>query len=317
LFVGIGRHDATLDAGKYVVTSERNGRITDRRAVEVKPYEMRRLQIELTPTPQFGRRQLIVYSTFGGAVSTAFMLYAFKNTGIATLGSLGGGTAGLVGSYLFLDDDVALGTSNLTITGSLAGGVMGAMTTLLFTGSERVVNPVGGASLVIGAGLGYYIGDRTKVRTGDAALINSSLIWGGVAGAGFAASFGPDRRINAGMVLSGIAMGGIGGAIMTRYFDIGRTHAALIDVGGIVGILGGLAVAGLVYPPEGMGDRFNAEQTEHFANFALGGMAVGLITAGILTRNLDAPKLTTTPSVGTATNADGSKTTTFGLGGSF
>jgi hypothetical protein len=35
---------------------------------------------------------------------------------------------------------------------------------------------------------------------------------------------------------------------MTRYFDISRTHALLIDSGGPVGILGGLALESIVNP---------------------------------------------------------------------
>ena len=42
---------------------------------------------------------------------------------------------------------------------------------------------------VAGAGLGYYLGKRTNIRPGDAALINSALLWGTAAGGLFAVSF--------------------------------------------------------------------------------------------------------------------------------
>jgi hypothetical protein len=114
-------------------------------------------------------------------------------------------------------------------------------------------------------------------------------------------------------------MGAIGGVLMTSYFDISRTHALLIDVGGIVGILGGLAIESLVYGAAQGGldqnARFTEAEREHLANFSLGGMAVGLIGAGILTRNLDAPQPAVQPTVGKAVGPDGKATTTFGFGG--
>ena len=63
--------------------------------------------------------------------------------------------------------------------------------------------------------------------------------------------------------------------------------------------------------------RFTEAEREHLANFSLGGMAVGLIGAGILTRNLDAPKLPMQPTLGKAVGIDGKTTTTFGLGGTW
>jgi hypothetical protein len=316
--VGIGRFvDTELPAKRYVITSERQGRITERREVEVLANQVKRVQVELTVTPQFGRRQLIVFSTLAGGAATGALLYAFNETSISGIGVFVGAGAALAGTYLYLDDDVRLGTSNLTITSTLAGAVVGSSVALMATSNERVINPVTGASALIGGGVGYYIGERTKIRPGDAALINSSMTWGTVAGGLFALSFAPPREVGAGLVLSGLGMGGIGGMVMTRYFDISRTHALLIDIGGIVGILGGLAIAGLVYPPAAGEDQFSNEQVEHFANFSLGGMAVGLIGAGILTRNLDAPKLNLQPSIGKVSDATGSMTTTFGLEGSW
>lgn len=319
LFVGVGRYDARLEAKQYVITSERRGRITDRHLIEVLPDQLQRVQIELTPTPQFGRRQMLVFAPIAGGLATGALLNAFGETFVAGLGVLGGTSAALLGTYLYLDDDVPLGASNLAITSSIAATVAGTATGLLFTDEDRILQPVAGASMILGAGVGFYLGERTKIRTGDAALINSSLMWGTAAGALFAASFAPPRAVGAGLVLSGLGLGGVGGTIMTRYFDISRTHALLIDIGGIVGILGGLAVAGIAYAPPDASSQFDEEQLEHFANYSLGGMVVGLIGAGILTRNIDAPKLgaatSIQPSINNATTADGARTMTYGLAG--
>ncbi|MEO8701502.1 MAG: PEGA domain-containing protein [Kofleriaceae bacterium] len=316
--VGIGRYDMKLDAKRYLITSERQGRLTDRREIEVLPNQNKRVQVELTPTPQFGRRQTIIFSTIAGGAIAGSLLYAFDESVISGFATLGGGTAAAVASYFYLPDNVSLGTSNLTITATLAGSVIGSTATLLFTDDQRKVQPIAGATALVGAGAGYYFGERTKIRPGDAALINSSMTWGTVAGGLFALSFAPPREVSAGLVLSGLAMGGISGSIMTRYFDISRTHAVLLDVGGIVGILGGLAVESIAYPTSSkMGEDVGEEQREHLANFALGGMAVGLIGAGILTRNLDAPKLNLQPTIGNVTATDGTSTTTYGFSGAF
>jgi hypothetical protein len=208
---------------------------------------------------------------------------------------------------------VPLGTSNLTITTSLATGIVGAATAYLFTDDQQIIEPVAGASAILGAGAGYYIGTRTRIQPGDAALINSSIVWGTTAGVLFALSFDATRVPAAGLVLSGVGMGGVGGVLLTRSFDISRTHAALIDVGGLIGVIGGLALEGLIYGSEVEAAR----EQEHLANFALGGMAVGLISAGILTRNWDARTIPVKPSLGTATDAKGATTTTFGVGGAW
>ncbi|MBS1119847.1 MAG: hypothetical protein H6Q90_2075 [Deltaproteobacteria bacterium] len=317
--VGIGRFDARLDAKMYEVMTERQGRITERRNVEVLPNQIRRVQVELTPTPQFGRRQLVLFASLGGATVSGSLLYAFSNTGISAFGSLGGGVAGLAGSYFYLPESVTLGTSNLTITSSLGGAVVGAAGSLVFTSDQRIVQPVAGAAVLIGAGAGYYLGNRTKIRPGDAALINTSMMWGTASGGLFAVSFAPPRSVAAGLVLSGMGMGAISGVIMTRYFDISRTHAVLIDVGGIVGMLGGLAIESLAYPTAQAqpGDQVDEQTREHLANFALGGMAVGLIGGGILSRNFDSPNVSLQPTIGTVTAADGSRTSTYGFSGSF
>ncbi|HEU0033565.1 MAG TPA: PEGA domain-containing protein [Kofleriaceae bacterium] len=316
--VGIGRFEGKLDAKPYIVMSERQGRLTDQRTIEVLPNQVKRVQIELTPQPQFGRRQLIAFTTVGSGFATGALLYAFSNTGIAGAGSIGGAAAGFAGSYFYLPDTVTLGTSNLTITSTLAGGIIGGAGTLLFTDEPRIVQPAIGATMIAGAGIGYYVGDRTKIRPGDAALVNSSMTWGTVAGGLFALSFAPPRDVAAGLVLSGLGVGGISGVIMTRYFDISRTHALLIDIGGVVGILGGLAVESLAYPTtQAQGDELDEQTREHLANFSLGGMVVGLIGAGILTRNLDAPKLAVQPTIGNAVASDGAVIPTYGLSGSW
>ncbi|HEX8112260.1 MAG TPA: hypothetical protein VF516_31215, partial [Kofleriaceae bacterium] len=315
--VGIGHIDLALPANTYVVTSEAPDRITDRRRVEVLADQVKKVQVELTAQPQFGRRQLIAFATVAGAGATGSMLYAFHNTGLTGLGAVGGGATGLVGS-VFLLPDVPLGTSNLTVTSTTGGAILGAGASLLFTRRPEVIYPVVGLGAVLGGTAGYLVGDAIRINVGDAALINSGVVWGSVSGALFAASFDPGHAVGGGLLLSGLGMGTVGGLLLQSNFSISRTHAVLIDVGGMVGIIGGLALESLVYPTQTVqapSPVIDARAQEHLADYALGGMAIGLLTAGILTRNLDDPKIPVLPAITQATAGDGRAATVYGVAG--
>jgi hypothetical protein len=316
-FAGIGRVDEELPAGEYVLIAEASDRLRAERRVQVLPNRVNLMQVDLPAKPQFGRRQLIVFSSMIGASSTGGILYAFDVPGLSGLGVLGGAALGLFGSYLYLPDQVPLGTSNLTITSGIAGALGGFAAALVLTDEQRIVQPAQGLASLVGLGLGYYAGRTTQISVGDAALFNSSVLWGTAVGGLFALSFGgEDRRITAGLVLSGLGMGGASGVLMTRYFEISRRRAVLIDIGGVIGAIGG--VTGMVLSSRSTdGEQASTASNERLANFMLGGVAVGLIGAGILTRNLDAPKLAVKPAVGAAAGPGGGSTAVYGIAGSW
>ena len=295
---------------------EAQGLITQRRMISILPNKVERLQVELYPEPQTGRLQAISYATVGGGLSLA-ALAAFGDNSIATgISLVAGAAAGFVTSTYAMPRDIPLGTSSLAITTSVFGAVVGAATATLFTDKTERVAPFGGIGALAGGALGYITGLRTRVRPGEAAVINSALLWGTTAGGLFALSFNaPDARTSGGLVLGGLSMGAVGGLLVTRYFTISRVHAALVDVGGVIGAIGGVALEGILYPPKnGQTARdLDATTRGRIANFALGGMALGLITAGILTRDFDAPALALTPSIGHAIALDGRTMTTFGV----
>ncbi|MBX3154468.1 MAG: PEGA domain-containing protein [Deltaproteobacteria bacterium] len=314
--VGIGRIEKLLPPKRYKLDIELKDHTTYHGEATVLQQRTTRMPIELQPEPLFGRRQLIAYSTVGAGFATGALLFAFNDNNLVGAGSLIGAAAGFVGSYFYLPDGLELGTSNLTITTSLATAIGGAAMASLFTDDDAIRQPVIGASLIAGAGAGYYLARRLRVSPGDAAVVNSAILWGTAAGAGFAVSFAPPREVTAGLVLSGLGMGAISGVLLTRYFDVSRTRAVLIDVGGLAGVIGGLAVESLVNPstttagnPNERADR----EREHLANYALAGMAVGLVVAGVLTRNFDTPDIPVRATVGAATDAAGRSTTTYGL----
>ena len=309
-FVGIGRFDEKVPGGTYEIAAEAPDRQRTTMKVQVIANQTKRELMEMEEVPQTGRRQLIIAAGIGGFVGTGSLLLSTEDFGISGIAGLVGGGAGLVIGYFALPRDLALGTSNLAITTGIAGATAGRMAAQIFTGEDRFISPVSGASLFLGAGLGYFIGQRTGVRVGDAALFNSALLWGGTTGLLLSAALDPGRDIASGISLSGLGMGLVGGLMLTRYFDISRTHAVLIDLGGVAGVIGGLAVKSLVYPSD-------ENSQERLANFALGGMAIGLIAAGVLTRSMDEPEVPVRPSVSAASDASGTTTTTYGIEGTW
>jgi hypothetical protein len=322
--VGAGAFEAELPGGRYKLTAEASGRSSVSREIEVFPNRDTPISFELPPLPQVGRRQLLAYSTVGGAFAGGFLAAASTNGGLIVGGIGAGAGAGFLGTYFGTSKDIPLGTSSLTITSSLIGGTAAGAASFLVTDDPQRVLPAIGGGLIVGGGIGYYAGSRLRVRPGDAAVINSGALWGGVAGGLFVGSFGADQKIGAGIVLSGLGMGTLGGVLLTRYFTVSRGRAALIDVGGTIGIFVGIAIENVVSQAncEGSSDpncemNQSQEASERTANYSLGGMAAGLILAGVLTRNMDAPKLSVSPVVSKTTMPGGKSTTTFGFAGEF
>ena len=80
-----------------------------------------------------------------------------------------------------------------------------------------------------------------------------------------------------------------------------------------------LAIESVVYStqtPQGTA-AIDARAKEHIANFALGGMALGLVGAGILTRSLDTPPLPVAPTITQAPTGDGRTATIYGVAGTW
>ncbi len=314
--VGVGAYEAELEGGRYQLVAEAGDFVTAKREIEVLADHDTPIAFELEPQPQTGRRQFIGYATIAGAIAGGTLAGATSETAVIAVGATVGLGAGFFGSYFVTPRDIPLGTSSLTITSSLVGGVLSGTATVLFTGDANRVAPAVGSGLVLGGIAGYYLGSRLEIAPGDAAVINSGALWGTVVGGLFSGSFEAtsDRRIGASLVLTGLSMGTLGGVLMTRYFDVSRTRATLIDLGGVVGVFVGAAIDNVVSQAN-ENESIDAERT---ANYTLGGLATGLILAGILTRNVDNPPLSVTPVVSkTQTGGPGSSTTTFGIVGAF
>ncbi len=310
--VASGLYETDLPGGKYHVSVEAQERVTVNQDVDVLADKDADISIDMPREPEFGRKQLLLYSVFGGGFAAGFALEKQDGSTIASASVIGAGTA-FLGVYYGTDRNLALGTSSLTVTASLIGGVSGGVLGGLISGSQDVLLPLIGGGLVIGGVAGYLAGDRTHPTPGDAAVINSGALWGTVAGSLFSATFKPGDQISSGLVLSGLGMGTVAGVVLQRFFTVSRTRALLIDASGLVGVLLALAAENVV---QQIVDNHATSSTERTANYALGGLTAGLLLGGIFTRSIDDPKLAITPAVNNVRTGAVS-TTTFGIAGSF
>jgi len=307
--IGTGSYETELPSGKYKVSAEASGYLTASREIDILADRDTPIALDLPPEPQFGRRQLIAYATAAGSFAAGSIAAATENNPLIVGGAGAGLVAGFFGSYFAAPRDIPLGTSSLTITSSLVGATLLYNSASLFTDRNEIRFPALGLGLIGGGAVGAFTGTRLHIKPGDAAVINSGAVWGTATGILFAGSFDADRKVTSGLVLSGLGMGTLGGVLVTRYFEVSRARAALIDVGGVVGIFIGLGIEGVVSAQT----NANGSKTESQTNYTLGGMITGLLIAGVLTRNMDAPQVNVAPTVSKTQGG----TTMLGVGGAF
>lgn len=285
---GIGSFAGDLEIGPHDLAFEARGFLDAREKVEIIAGETKLVSKSLERPPSSGKTQLMVAATLAGtAIGAAAVGASTDDTFFGVLGGVAGLTVGGAGTY-FLYDDIELGSSSYIITSGMIGIVEGVGVGVLASDDEDAgwIGGMIGAS--IGAGFAMATADRFKLTAGDAALLNSGGSWGTVSGLWFTQVFHANSNVGAALVLGGANLGVVGGVLLGRTLDYSRRHVALIDLAGLVGIATGLAVhSGYV----GNGEDVTVERDEQQAHFALAGMAIGLAAGGILTRNLDAPKL--------------------------
>jgi hypothetical protein len=96
------------------------------------------------------------------------------------------------------------------------------------------------------------------------------------------------------MLLAGLNLGVVAGAVLARGAEMSRGRVALIDLSGLGGTVAGFA----------LGEAFDTNP-ERLSHFALVGMATGLIAGTWITRLLDEPKIILQPGVAPTAGGDG------------
>jgi hypothetical protein len=234
---------------------------------------------------------------------------------------------GFGGAYLAVPDNIPVGTSSYIIGASVIGAVEGALlgsylscdTVTMPDGTLARENPcdsapVTAASLagaVGGLALSSLTAGRFRLDAGDAGLINSGALWGGMSGGLFWLIFDNDPRIGEPLIIGGMNLGILTSVLLAQRIELSRAHMALIDVSGFLGLLVGGAAADVA-------DR-NQRIDERIPHFALLGMTVGLIAGTYLTRHMDEPSTlkVVSPSMGAARDATGKNTPTMGVSWQF
>jgi tetratricopeptide (TPR) repeat protein len=313
-FVGQGLYDEVLSRDAYEIIVEAPGRTSVQRTIELSDNDLE-VPIELAPPKDSGRWQLVIASGLAGASLGGVGLSAGSdNELILSVGSFGAATAAVAGAYFGIPDDYELGSSSYIITSGLAGAGNGYLVAQLFTGDDELGGQMAGLGAIAGGTFAALTAERFDFSPGDAALINTGGLWGTVMGALFAASYDDGtsrgRKIGAGLMLSGLNIGVVGGVLLGRNYEISRRHAALIDLAGVAGAATAAAIQGVIDSGESDVPR------ERQANFAIGGVALGLAAGAYFTRNMDAKKIPKfKPTIVPLKGGDGKTTLGFGIEG--
>ena len=326
--VGIGSYLETVPIGRYRLLVEAEGRPQRRQALEVSAGRTTDVTVNLPDRPRSGRWELIIASGLVlGSASGGMADTLFDQGSVATsLVSLGGLGVGFGAAFLGVPSDISVGHSSYLIGSTVIGALEGAMITSIFAGEDCFTgtdDPIGDeptdpidtdcedgtvGSVAIAAGAAGLLFSALTASTfdpdaGDAALINSGAMWGTASGALFWASFDTDEDVLEPMILAGLNLGVVVGAVLSSRAEVSRGRVALIDLSGLGGTVAGFALGKAV-----------DTNTERLSHFALVGMATGLITGTWLTRFIDEPKLSIQPGVTPSLSGDGA---TASLGFSF
>jgi hypothetical protein len=228
-----------------------------------------------------GRAELAFFSTVYG-------IWALDALGVVTevedprgyvALSIAGGAAGLATALLSTrDSSMTSGRAasfwSSTAWASFHGGMIASLADA--TGREAI-----GATLATSAAAVAGTAVLTRGRNpsaGDVSLVNSGGLWTMAAG-GLVLTFLPepgDRTIK--WTLLGAADAGLlAAALLAQRVEISRGHMLLIDAGGILGTLTGLAIPLFL----------ESETAEAYGAAGLVGMAAGLGTAAWLSRGWD------------------------------
>jgi len=228
-----------------------------------------------------GRGELALYSTAYGiwtGVATGILLESDDPRAYAALALAGGGGGLALAIYGTRGQPMPTGRTQAIEAAANWGGLNGGLIAGLADSSAR-----GTVGATLGAGLAGIAGAvaLTKERSpssGDVALATSGGMWGLAAG-GLALTFvdDPDDKLVFGTLLGAADAGLLAMALAARRIDLSRGRSLMIDAGGLVGTLTGVAVPLF----------FESEEPAAYGAAGLVGMGVGLASAAVLTRGWD------------------------------
>lgn len=326
--VSPGTYIDQLPIGRYQVEVEADGRLPRTEEVEITADGHKNLPIELEKKPRSGRAELLVAAGVGGVVWGGGTLGAIfsEDTILGTVGGFVGLGLGFGSAYIGVPRDIPVGHSSYMVGSSLIGLSQGLLISSFLScssvdsgdgdfqreGCDSGV--ITGTTLAGGAAgllLSALTAERLNLDAGDAAIINSSALWGSISGALLWLVFDNDVRLDEPLIFGGLNAGLLTGALLSTRYEVSRGHIALIDLSGLLGVLVGASFVDFADQDEGLSERV--------PHFSLLGMSVGLLTGAYLTRHMDEPSSlgSLRPSLGSARDADGQNSLTFGFQGQF
>lgn len=312
--VGQGSFDGELDLGPHKIAVEQPGWLPTEQTIEVREVGTAEASIALARPPSTAR-----WMAIGGA--TAYGLYAGASIGALVDTSVDGSTtaatglAGLVvggiGGYLLIPEDIHHGTASLLLTATATGAIGGFEAGLALSDDSRVLTSTALGGSVAGATIAVLAARQGEIGEGQAAIVNSGVLWGTVSGLLFTQVFAGSDRTDLALTSAGSGLGLVTGVVLAKRYGISRKRVIYIDLAGTAGLVAGLAVQNGAQSSS-TGTSASDESRSHFT---LAGMAIGLGLGVYLTRNLDAPVLRLQPTVTPVRDRAGGRGLVVGLGG--
>ncbi len=292
--VGVGKYSGDLPVGTYELSVELTNRRTIRRSIRISTNKTTEESVMLPPPHKSGRTALLVASGLAlGTSGVVTMSNIFKQDRPVTIaGSLAAVGLGLGGAYYGIPNSITRGDGWYIIESSLIGFLEGSFVGSFFSceiisdagaltkncteGEEEAILAAGLTGGLLGIAAAATTRKTLQLSTGDAALVGSAALWGLSTGALLYAVFDSDLRIRDATLFSGLNLGLVAGAGLVATSDVSLERVAIIDLGGVGGVLGGATLA--------QAFESGDERLQHFSLF---GMVTGLIAATVLTREMD------------------------------
>jgi hypothetical protein len=167
------------------------------------------------------------------------------------------------------------------MTAASAGLIGGIEAGLAFSADDRVVTSTALGGSVVGLAAAALAARQGEIGEGQAAIVNSGVLWGTVSGLLFTQVFAGSDRTDLALTSAGSGLGLVTGVVLAKRYAISRRRAIYIDLAGAAGLVAGLAVQNGAQSS----DTGTSASDESRSHFTLAGMAIGLGLGVYLTRN--------------------------------
>ncbi len=312
--VGQGSFDGELDLGPHKVAVDQLGWLPTHQTIEVREVGTAETSIALARPPSTARWLAIggttVYGLYAGA-SVGTLIDTTADGSTSLIAGLAGLVVGGVGGYALVPDDVHHGTASLMMTAASAGLIGGIEAGLAFSADDRVVTSTALGGSVVGLAAAALAARQGEIGEGQAAIVNSGVLWGTVSGLLFTQVFAGSDRTDLALTSAGSGLGLVTGVVLAKRYAISRRRAIYIDLAGAAGLVAGLAVQNGAQSS----DTGTSASDESRSHFTLAGMAIGLGLGVYLSRNVDAPILRLQPTVTPVRDRAGGQGLVVGVGG--